>query len=103
MRSAYPRRPWLTTPFVQHWQIGPGADPPAAPMVCGVRRGTERPDHNIPNTGPGNGDSRLTPEGRAALLALVENDDFGDYLVDVCSDESAISPCRLPMNGGTAL
>ena len=46
-------------------------------------------DHNIPKTGPGNGDSRLTPEGRAALLALVENDDFGKYLDDVCSDESS--------------
>ena len=45
-------------------------------------------DHNIPKTGPGNGDSRLTPEGRAALLALVANDDLGKYLVDVCSDES---------------
>lgn len=44
-------------------------------------------DHNIPKAGPGNGDSRLTPEGRAALLALVENDDFGEYLDDVCSDE----------------
>ena len=48
----------------------------------------ELSDHNIPNTGPGNGDSRLTPEGRAALLALVENDDLGKYLDDVCSDES---------------
>ena len=45
-------------------------------------------DHNIPKAGPGNGDSRLTPEGRAALLALVENDDLGKYLDDVCSDES---------------
>lgn len=45
-------------------------------------------DHSIPKTGPGNGDSRLTPEGSAALLALVENDDFGKYLDDVCSDES---------------
>ncbi|MCY3889470.1 MAG: hypothetical protein OXG50_06190 [bacterium] len=45
-------------------------------------------DHNIPKTGPGYGDSRLTPEGRAALLALVENDDLGRYLDDVCSDES---------------
>ena len=44
-------------------------------------------DHNIPKTGPGAGDSRLTPEGRAALLALVENDDFGEYLDDVCGDE----------------
>jgi len=45
-------------------------------------------DHNISNAGPGNGDSRLTLKGRAALLALVENDDLGNYLVDVCSDES---------------
>ena len=36
----------------------------------------------------GQGDSRLTPEGRSALLALVENDEFGEYLDDVCSDES---------------
>ena len=71
MRSAYPRRPWLPTPFVQHWQSGAGADLAAAPMVCSVRRGTRWPDANIPKTGPGNGDSRLTPEGRAALLALV--------------------------------
>lgn len=49
-------------------------------------------DHNIPKTGPGNGDSRLTPEGRAALLALVENDDFGRYLDDVCSDEPTSVP-----------
>ncbi len=47
----------------------------------------ERSDRNIPKAGPGNGDSRLTPEGRAALLALVENDDFGEYLDAVCSDE----------------
>ncbi|MYB10041.1 MAG: hypothetical protein F4Y28_08685 [Acidimicrobiia bacterium] len=45
-------------------------------------------DHNIPKAGPGNGDSRLTPDGRAALLALVENDDLGKFLNDVCSDES---------------
>lgn len=45
-------------------------------------------DHNIPKTGPGNGDSRLTSEGRAALFVLVENDDLGEYLDDVCSDES---------------
>ena len=45
-------------------------------------------DHNIPKAGPSNGDSRLTPEGRAALLALVENDDLGKYLDDVCSDDS---------------
>lgn len=89
MRSAYPHQPRLTTPFIEHWQIGAGADLGAAPMVCGVRRGTEWSDHNIPKTGPGNGDSRLTPEGRAALLALVENDDFGKYLDDVCSDEAA--------------
>lgn len=44
--------------------------------------------HNIPKTGPGNGDSRLTPDGRAALLALVENDEYGEYLDNVCSDES---------------
>lgn len=48
-------------------------------------------DHNIPKTSPGNGDSRLTPEGRAALLALVENDDFGEYLDAVCNDESVAS------------
>lgn len=46
----------------------------------------EMSDHNIPETGPGSGDSRLTPEGRAALLALVESDDFGEYLDAVCSD-----------------
>ena len=51
----------------------------------------ERLDHNIPKTGLGNGDSRLTPEGRAALLALVEDDDFGRYLDDVCSDEPVLS------------
>lgn len=44
-------------------------------------------DDNIPRVGPGTGDSRLTPEGRAALLALVENDDLGEYLDAVCSDE----------------
>ena len=46
----------------------------------------ERSDRNIPKAGPGHGDSRLTPEGRAALLALLENDDFGKYLDAVCSD-----------------
>ena len=50
----------------------------------------ERLDHNIPMTGPGNGDSRLTTEGRAALLALVEDDDFGRYIDDVCSDEPVL-------------
>ena len=55
---------------------------------CASPRGREEwSDHNIPKAGPGNGDSRLTPEGRVALLALVEDDDFGRYLDDVCSDE----------------
>lgn len=58
--------------------LGPSASP---------RDREEWSDHNVLEAGPGNGDSRLTPEGRAALLALVENDDYGKYLDDVCSDE----------------
>ena len=40
------------------------------------------------------GDSRLTPEGRAALLALIEDDGFADFLDatgDAMNDLGALS------------
>ena len=33
------------------------------------------------------GDPRLSPEGRAAILALTADDAYGEYLDEVCSDD----------------
>ncbi len=40
-----------------------------------------------PPRGPGYGDSRLTDESRAALLALIDGDDLASYLDEVCGDD----------------
>lgn len=40
-----------------------------------------------PKADPDPGDSRLTDEDRAALLALIDGDDLALFLDDVCGDD----------------
>lgn len=57
------------------------------PRLCAAAPAVEFSRDGVPDRGPGDGDPRLSPEGRRALTELLEGDDLWEMFQEIGEED----------------